>query len=87
MKYSGEIDFKKSTISIEKKVYNISTELKRNTISIDRIIALWFLEKQTKQILIDRETYRVIRVNVPVPFNWVNLQNDYLPLEGEYFLN
>jgi hypothetical protein len=87
MKSYGEIDFLKRTISIEKKSRIISTEKKRNTVVIDRLVALWLLEKRVRTVSIDREKYKVISVHVPYFSDWVILQNDYLPMAGEYFLN
>jgi hypothetical protein len=87
MKCYGEIDFKRSTIDIEEKLYNLSTELKRNTISIDRLVSLWLIEKQVKKVLIVKDKYKIISVHVPFFTDWVILQNDYLPIQGEYFLN
>jgi len=88
MRCYGEIDFLKKTISIEKKEpYTFSTDLKRNTITIDRVVALWLLDKKLRIISIDREKYKVISVYIPYFSDWVNLQNDYLPYLGEYFLN
>lgn len=87
MKCYKEIDFKKSTIDIDRKLFNIITERKRSTTAIDRIIALWFLEKQRKIVSIDKEKYKVITVRIPYPEDWVILQNEYLPFLGEYFLN
>jgi hypothetical protein len=87
MKCYQEIDFKRKTISVEEKLYTLSTELKRKTTKIDRIVSLWLIEKQRKTILITKSNYKVIRVNVPYFTDWVILQNDYLPIVGEYFLN
>jgi len=87
MKCKFEIDYFKSNILAEKKIFTTSTELKRVTNKIDRIVSLWLVEKQLKQILITRPNYKVIRVNVPYIADWVILQNEYLPMTGEYFLN
>lgn len=87
MKCYFEIDFLKRVTSIERTSISIETELKRKTISIDRIVALWLAQKARKTITIDRFTYKVIRVNIPVPFDFVYLQNEFLPNKGEYFLN
>lgn len=87
MKCCFDIDYFKRTTTIERKSYTFSTSLNRNTIQIDRVIALWFLEKQRKNISIDKEKYKVISFHIPYFSDWVILQNDYLPLAGEYFLN
>jgi hypothetical protein len=87
MKCKFDIDFKRPTTLLNFKRPTISTELKRNTIFINRLISRWLIEKQTKKIFIDRIKYKIVRVNVPVPFDFVILQNDYLPTKGEYFLN
>jgi len=87
MKCYGEIDYLKRTITIDRKKSTFSTSLNRNTIQIDRTVALWFLEKQRKSISIDKEKYKVISIYIPYFSDWVILQNDYLPHVGEYFLN
>lgn len=87
MKCYGEIDYFKKTIDIDRKNSTISTEFKRNTITIDRVVALWVLEKQRRTISIDREKYKVISIYIPYFSDWVILQNEYLPIQGEYFLN
>ncbi len=87
MKYSFDIEYRRPTVAIDRTVKNISTELKRKTTVIDRIVATWLIEKQESYVVIDKPTYKVIRVNVPIPFDFVYLQNDYLPNKGEYFLN
>jgi len=90
MIYRGEIDYIKKTITIEKKISLISSELKRNPVMINRILPIWSLERQIVQIghiSIDRFKYKVIRINVPFYSDWVILQNEYLPTQGEYFLN
>lgn len=87
MKCNFEIDYHKPTTFIDRKIFNISTELKRTTISIDRIVSLWLIEKQIKKVLIVKDKYKIISVHVPYFSDWVILQNDYLPIAGEYFLN
>jgi hypothetical protein len=87
MRCYGEIDFHRPTTVIEKISSTIQTNLNRRIISIDRVVALWLLEKQRSTISIDKETYKVISVYVPYFTEWVILQNDYLPQAGEYFLN
>lgn len=87
MKCNFEIDYLKRMIDIERKPYTFSTALDHNTIQIDKVVALWFLEKSIKKISIDKEKYKIISVYVPYFSDWVVLQNDYLPHAGEYFLN
>ena len=87
MKCKFEIDYFKKTINIERRRNIFSTELKRNTIAINRIIALWLLEKRIKTVAINKDKYKIISIHVPYFSDWVILQNDYLPIYGEYFLN
>jgi len=87
MRCYSEIDYKRKTIDIEERLYNLSTELKRKTISIDKLVSLWLIEKQVKKVLIVKDKYRIISIHVPYFTDWVVLQNDYLPVQGEYFLN
>ena len=87
MQCNFEIDYFKKTLAIDRKLSTKSTEFKRSTIAINRIIASWILEKQTKSISIDREKFRTIPIYIPYFTDWVTLQNEYLPYLGEYFLN
>ena len=87
MKCSFEIDYLRKNTIIEKQFHNFSVEKKTATTKIDRLVALWLIEKHRKQIVIIKPEYRVIRVNVPYFTDWVILQNDFLPQVGEYFLN
>lgn len=87
MQCNFEIDFLRKTIAIEKRSQTLTTELKRATIAIDRIVSLWLLEKRVTTVVIDKEKYKVVTISVPYFSDWVILQNDYLPIQGEYFLN
>lgn len=87
MRCYSEIDFKRKTISIEEKLFDIFIELKRKTFSVDRIFILYLLEQKRKQIAIDKMKYKVISIYIPYFTDWVILQNDYLPNSGEYYLN
>ena len=87
MQCNFEIDFLRKTIAIEKRSQTLTTELKRTTIAIDRIVALWLLEKRVTTVSIDKEKYKLVTISVPYFSDWVILQNDYLPIQGEYFLN
>jgi hypothetical protein len=87
MRFNFEIDYLQKKITIDIKKSNIFTEYKSKTLSIDRLITLFAIEKIKKNIYIDRFKYKAIRVNIPYFSDWVILQNDYLPISGEYFLN
>ena len=87
MRCKFEIDYNRPTTFIDRKIFNISTERKIKTTSIDRIVSLWLIEKQIKKVLIVKDKYKIISVHVPYFSDWVILQNDYLPVTGEYFLN
>jgi len=87
MKCNFEIDYLRKNIEIERKAKIIDTDYFRPTRDIARIFVQVAIERKIRRISIDREKFRVIRFNIPVPFNWVNVQNDWLPIEGEYFLN
>lgn len=83
-----EIDFKKRPVQIENRInlFAISQIKLVNSIELfKKTIAI--IEKSPYKIEIKQSQYKIIRFNVPVPFNFVILQNDYLPLKGEYFLN
>jgi hypothetical protein len=86
MRCYSEIDYIKKTIEIERKRHTFSTELHHDIIIINRILLSWFLEQKRNTISIDKE-YKVFSIYVPYFTDWVLLQNDYLPYNGEYFLN
>jgi hypothetical protein len=75
--------------SIKQIVYpSIRTEIiDRPVYSITKTSIREKIEYLISSIKIDKSTYRVITVNIPFPFDFVILQNDYLPTKGEYFLN
>jgi len=87
MQCNFDIDFLRKTIAIEKRSQTLTTELKSTTIAIDRLVALWILEKRVTTVSIDKEKYKLVTISVPYFSDWVILQNDYLPIQGEYFLN
>ena len=87
MQCNFDIDYFKKTLAIDRKLNTYSTEVNHSTIKIDRIVSSWLLEKQSSTVLIDKEKFRTIPIYIPYFTDWVNLQNEYLPYLGEYFLN
>jgi hypothetical protein len=51
---------------------------------IDYLRPTYLLEKRKSNIAIDKISYRLVSLKIPVPLDFVNLQNYYLPNKGGY---
>jgi len=51
---------------------------------IDYLRPTYLLEKRKSNIAIDKVLYRLVSLKIPVPLDFVNLQNYYLPNKGGY---
>lgn len=87
MIYYGKIDYLRKTTTLERKSYTVNVNLKKTPVIIDRIQVAWLLEKRKRRISIERSKYKILTINIPMYSDWVILHNDYLPVQGEYFLN
>lgn len=87
MRCSYKIDFKKRVNPIEYKTIVCSiNRLRPNTGILFYRYCNFLTKKISKRIYIKEFDYKIIPVPYYVDKNLVILQNDFLPIDGQYFL-